>query len=127
MTPHSLPIPHPHPGQSPSPPTVTKAALGGPLASAHPRRIEGLLLGIAAGDAAGWPSGRHRAARMPDWTRRLTRELDTFADPTAERLWTSATVITFVRTIIAVVLAAYAAHEYLTGEDIRPTNKSLAR
>ena len=48
-----------------------------------PRRIEGLLLGIAAGDAAGWPSGRHRAARMPDWTRRLTRELDTFAEQNA--------------------------------------------
>ncbi|MGP4114748.1 ADP-ribosylglycohydrolase family protein [Streptomyces sp. 4N509B] len=47
------------------------------------RRIEGLLLGIAAGDAAGWPSGRHRAARMPDWTRRLTRELDTFAEQNA--------------------------------------------
>jgi CDP-diacylglycerol--glycerol-3-phosphate 3-phosphatidyltransferase len=38
-------------------------------------------------------------------------ELDTFADPTAERLWTSATVITFVRTIAAVVLSAWAAHE----------------
>jgi CDP-diacylglycerol--glycerol-3-phosphate 3-phosphatidyltransferase len=38
-------------------------------------------------------------------------ELDTFADPAAERLWTSATVITFVRTIVAVVLAAYAAHD----------------
>ncbi|MDT0266485.1 ADP-ribosylglycohydrolase family protein [Streptomyces sp. DSM 44915] len=57
--------------------------------SAHPtadggqRRIEGLLLGIAAGDAAGWPSGRHRATRLPDWTRRLTRELDTFAEQNA--------------------------------------------
>ncbi|NEB78494.1 ADP-ribosylglycohydrolase family protein, partial [Streptomyces sp. SID14478] len=48
-----------------------------------PSRIEGLLLGIAAGDAAGWPSGRHRAARLPDWTRRLTRELDTFAEQNA--------------------------------------------
>ncbi|WP_353941999.1 ADP-ribosylglycohydrolase family protein [Streptomyces sp. HUAS MG91] len=48
-----------------------------------PARIEGLLLGIAAGDAAGWPSGRHRAARLPDWTRRLTRELDTFAEQNA--------------------------------------------
>lgn len=66
-----------------TPPTVTKAALGGPMASDGPRRIEGLLLGIAAGDAAGWPSGRHRAARMPDWTRRLTRELDTFAEQNA--------------------------------------------
>jgi CDP-diacylglycerol---glycerol-3-phosphate 3-phosphatidyltransferase len=39
------------------------------------------------------------------------RELDTFADATAERLWTSATVITFVRTIAAVVLSAWGAHE----------------
>ncbi|HET9382232.1 MAG TPA: ADP-ribosylglycohydrolase family protein [Streptomyces sp.] len=45
-----------------------------------PRRVEGLLLGLAAGDAAGWPAARHRAARMPEWTRRLTRELDTFAE-----------------------------------------------
>ncbi|WP_335972920.1 ADP-ribosylglycohydrolase family protein [Streptomyces sp. CA2R106] len=43
-------------------------------------RVEGLLLGLAAGDAAGWPAARHRAARMPEWTRRLTRELDTFAE-----------------------------------------------
>ncbi|WP_373287301.1 ADP-ribosylglycohydrolase family protein [Streptomyces lacrimifluminis] len=53
----------------------------GPLM--NPRRIEGLLLGLAAGDAAGWPAARHRAARMPDWTRRLTRELDTFAEQNA--------------------------------------------
>ncbi|NYE40233.1 ADP-ribosylglycohydrolase family protein [Streptomyces fulvorobeus] len=46
-------------------------------------RIEGLLLGLAAGDAAGWPAARHRAARMPEWTRRLTRELDTFAERNA--------------------------------------------
>ncbi|MER7665065.1 ADP-ribosylglycohydrolase family protein [Streptomyces sp. NPDC096193] len=44
------------------------------------RPVEGLLLGLAAGDAAGWPAARHRAARMPEWTRRLTRELDTFAE-----------------------------------------------
>ncbi|NEC86984.1 ADP-ribosylglycohydrolase family protein [Streptomyces sp. SID12501] len=49
----------------------------------NPRRIEGLLLGLAAGDAAGWPAARHRAARMPEWTRRLTRELDTFAEQNA--------------------------------------------
>ncbi|MEV5428808.1 ADP-ribosylglycohydrolase family protein [Streptomyces sp. NPDC052701] len=48
-----------------------------------PRRVEGLLLGLAAGDAAGWPAARHRAARMPEWTRRLTRELDTFAEQNA--------------------------------------------
>ncbi|MFD6469687.1 ADP-ribosylglycohydrolase family protein [Streptomyces goshikiensis] len=47
------------------------------------RRIEGLLLGLAAGDAAGWPAARHRAIRMPEWTRRLTRELDTFAEQNA--------------------------------------------
>ncbi|MFF7390372.1 ADP-ribosylglycohydrolase family protein [Streptomyces scabiei] len=46
-------------------------------------RVEGLLLGLAAGDAAGWPAARHRAARMPEWTRRLTRELDTFAEQNA--------------------------------------------
>ncbi len=51
--------------------------------STPPRRIEGLLLGLAAGDAAGWPAARHRAARMPEWTRRLTRELDTFAERNA--------------------------------------------
>ncbi|GHC64970.1 ADP-ribosylglycohydrolase family protein [Streptomyces flavofungini] len=45
--------------------------------------IEGLLLGLAAGDAAGWPAARHRATRMPHWTRRLTRELDTFAEHNA--------------------------------------------
>ncbi|KOV50152.1 hypothetical protein ADL00_44805 [Streptomyces sp. AS58] len=42
-----------------------------------------MLLGLAAGDAAGWPAARHRAARMPEWTRRLTRELDTFAEHNA--------------------------------------------
>ncbi|MBW5486946.1 ADP-ribosylglycohydrolase family protein [Streptomyces bambusae] len=47
------------------------------------RRIEGLLLGLATGDAAGWPAARHRASRMPEWTRRLTRELDTFAEQNA--------------------------------------------
>ncbi|MFG2130318.1 ADP-ribosylglycohydrolase family protein [Streptomyces sp. NPDC048751] len=52
-----------------------------PETRAH--RIEGLLLGLAAGDAAGWPAARHRAARMPEWTRRLTRELDTFAEQNA--------------------------------------------
>ncbi|MFI6872135.1 ADP-ribosylglycohydrolase family protein [Streptomyces sp. NPDC050400] len=66
------------PGQSPA--TATPSAAP---ATAPPTRIEGLLLGIAAGDAAGWPSGRHRAARLPDWTRRLTRELDTFAEQNA--------------------------------------------
>ncbi|MFJ2023161.1 ADP-ribosylglycohydrolase family protein [Streptomyces sp. NPDC087897] len=57
---------------APTTPTPTRRA-----------RIEGLLLGLAAGDAAGWPAARHRAARMPEWTRRLTRELDTFAEQNA--------------------------------------------
>ncbi|MFI5760733.1 ADP-ribosylglycohydrolase family protein [Streptomyces sp. NPDC051563] len=68
----------------------TAAAAAAPLpqaapgaAPAGPRRIEGLLLGLAAGDAAGWPAARHRASRMPEWTRRLTRELDTFAEQNA--------------------------------------------
>lgn len=52
-------------------------------AGAGRERVEGLLLGLAAGDAAGWPAARHRAARMPEWTRRLTRELDTFAEQNA--------------------------------------------
>ncbi|MGB9994592.1 ADP-ribosylglycohydrolase family protein [Streptomyces pseudogriseolus] len=56
-----------------------------PAQTPRPRRgaVEGLLLGLAAGDAAGWPAARHRAARMPEWTRRLTRELDTFAEQNA--------------------------------------------
>ncbi|MFC6985648.1 ADP-ribosylglycohydrolase family protein [Streptomyces cirratus] len=61
-------------------------AAAGPSGRAAPggvRRIEGLLLGLAAGDAAGWPAARHRASRMPEWTRRLTRELDTFAEQNA--------------------------------------------
>ncbi|MGW7299254.1 ADP-ribosylglycohydrolase family protein [Streptomyces sp. NPDC054829] len=58
-------------------------AAGAKPAGTRTRRIEGLLLGLAAGDAAGWPAARHRAARMPEWTRRLTRELDTFAEQNA--------------------------------------------
>ncbi|MEU6142316.1 ADP-ribosylglycohydrolase family protein [Streptomyces sp. NPDC047081] len=54
-----------------------------PQGSAEASRTVGLLLGLAAGDAAGWPAARHRASRMPDWTRRLTRELDTFAEHNA--------------------------------------------
>lgn len=67
-------------GRADTRPTDTHPADTRPTAS---RRVEGLLLGLAAGDAAGWPAGRHRAARMPEWTRRLTRELDTFAEQNA--------------------------------------------
>ncbi|MFE9839512.1 ADP-ribosylglycohydrolase family protein [Streptomyces sp. NPDC005551] len=79
----------PHPTATPPPPApgsppaslLTEGTPGG--AGVAVRRIEGLLLGLAAGDAAGWPAARHRAARMPEWTRRLTRELDTFAEQNA--------------------------------------------
>ncbi|MDX3729084.1 ADP-ribosylglycohydrolase family protein [Streptomyces caniscabiei] len=72
---------------APARPVSAKPLTHGAEATARtpraPRRIEGLLLGLAAGDAAGWPAARHRAARMPEWTRRLTRELDTFAEQNA--------------------------------------------
>lgn len=66
-------------------PTRGDDALAPPAPAPRPPRaaVEGLLLGLAAGDAAGWPAARHRAARMPEWTRRLTRELDTFAEQNA--------------------------------------------
>ncbi|MFE7578827.1 ADP-ribosylglycohydrolase family protein, partial [Streptomyces sp. NPDC057521] len=56
---------------------------GAAMSGTRRARIEGLLVGLAAGDAAGWPAARHRAARMPEWTRRLTRELDAFAEQNA--------------------------------------------
>ncbi|MCX5298991.1 ADP-ribosylglycohydrolase family protein [Streptomyces sp. NBC_00193] len=73
------PEPEPEPAPAPAPGNATTPA----QPPAGPRRIEGLLLGLAAGDAAGWPAARHRASRMPEWTRRLTRELDTFAEQNA--------------------------------------------
>ncbi|GHF38657.1 MULTISPECIES: ADP-ribosylglycohydrolase family protein [Streptomyces] len=74
-----------HPAATPAGEAATPSArttIGAP-APTRRARIEGLLLGLAAGDAAGWPAARHRAARMPEWTRRLTRELDTFAEQNA--------------------------------------------
>ncbi|MFF6868636.1 ADP-ribosylglycohydrolase family protein [Streptomyces sp. NPDC012450] len=78
--PAAPPVRDPH-DRTPTP----AAQVTEPAAQVSPRRdaIEGLLLGLAAGDAAGWPAARHRAARMPEWTRRLTRELDTFAEQNA--------------------------------------------
>ncbi|MGR8011142.1 ADP-ribosylglycohydrolase family protein [Streptomyces hypolithicus] len=73
----------PYTSEAPVLPDVAEADEPGAGAGPGIRRIEGLLLGLAAGDAAGWPAARHRAARMPDWTRRLTRELDTFAEQNA--------------------------------------------
>ncbi len=43
-------------------------------------RRAGALLGLAIGDAAGWPAVRHRSQLLPPWTRRLRRELDVFAE-----------------------------------------------
>ncbi|MFH8892244.1 ADP-ribosylglycohydrolase family protein [Streptomyces sp. NPDC017949] len=74
------------PAAAPAEDTDRERPTGSPATAAPPqaaRRIEGLLLGLAAGDAAGWPAARHRASRMPEWTRRLTRELDTFAEQNA--------------------------------------------
>jgi ADP-ribosylglycohydrolase len=43
-------------------------------------RITGAFIGLAVGDAAGWPASRHRAALHAPWSRRLHRELDVFAE-----------------------------------------------
>ncbi|BCJ30099.1 ADP-ribosylglycohydrolase family protein [Actinocatenispora sera] len=46
-------------------------------------RRRGAILGLAIGDAAGWPARVHRSRVLPGWTRRLRRELDTFAETEA--------------------------------------------
>lgn len=46
------------------------------------RRV-GAVIGLAIGDAAGWPARQHRSHLLPPWTRRLRRELDTFAEEQA--------------------------------------------
>ncbi|GGR26630.1 hypothetical protein GCM10010497_31230 [Streptomyces cinereoruber] len=82
--PAAPPVRHPHDRAStPTAQVTTPTAQVTAQVTASRDAIEGLLLGIAAGDAAGWPAARHRAARMPEWTRRLTRELDTFAEQNA--------------------------------------------
>ncbi|WP_405394105.1 ADP-ribosylglycohydrolase family protein [Microbispora hainanensis] len=43
-------------------------------------RVRGAVIGLAAGDAAGWPAARHRSALLAGWSRRLHRELDAFAE-----------------------------------------------
>ncbi|WP_431032865.1 ADP-ribosylglycohydrolase family protein [Streptomyces sp. P6-2-1] len=64
-----------------SPTVVPHAPARTPAPDAAPRSPAArVLLGLAAGDAAGWPAGRHRAYGMPAWTRRLARELDLFAE-----------------------------------------------
>ncbi|MER7737721.1 ADP-ribosylglycohydrolase family protein [Streptomyces sp. NPDC096538] len=73
----------PTPGATRDDATPAPRTPAGPAPRPARSAVEGLLLGLAAGDAAGWPAARHRAARMPEWTRRLTRELDTFAEQNA--------------------------------------------
>ncbi|WP_084958039.1 ADP-ribosylglycohydrolase family protein [Thermoactinospora rubra] len=43
-------------------------------------RIAGAVIGLAVGDAAGWPAARHRSLLHAPWSRRLYRELDAFAE-----------------------------------------------
>lgn len=45
-------------------------------------RAKGAMLGLALGDAMGWPSLYHRAYQLPFWTRRLRRELEAEAETT---------------------------------------------
>ncbi|HEY8347012.1 MAG TPA: ADP-ribosylglycohydrolase family protein [Symbiobacteriaceae bacterium] len=45
-------------------------------------RVAGALLGLAAGDALGWPAQYHRSYQLPFWTRRLRRELDAEGEST---------------------------------------------
>jgi ADP-ribosylglycohydrolase len=44
------------------------------------RRARNALLGLALGDAIGWPAMFHRARVLPAWTRRLRREIDVQRD-----------------------------------------------
>lgn len=44
------------------------------------RRARNALLGLALGDALSWPSMFHRSRLLPDWTRRLRREIDAQRD-----------------------------------------------
>ncbi len=57
---------------TPQPDPAPAAVFGG--------RVEATLLGLAVGDAAGWPAARHRSAVLPPWTRRLAGELERFAE-----------------------------------------------
>lgn len=40
------------------------------------QRARGALLGLAIGDAIGWPAMYHRSRTLPSWTRRIRREID---------------------------------------------------
>ncbi|GLX02334.1 ADP-ribosylglycohydrolase family protein [Microtetraspora sp. NBRC 16547] len=43
-------------------------------------RARGAMVGLAAGDAAGWPAAWHRSHRLVGWTRKVRQMLDRFAD-----------------------------------------------
>lgn len=43
-------------------------------------RVRGAFVGLAIGDATGWPASRHRFGLLAPWTRRLARELDAYAE-----------------------------------------------
>jgi ADP-ribosylglycohydrolase len=40
------------------------------------KRARNSLLGLAVGDAIGWPAMFHRSLLLPPWTRRIRREID---------------------------------------------------
>lgn len=44
------------------------------------RRARNALLGLALGDALAWPAMYHRSRLLPEWTRRLRREIDAQRD-----------------------------------------------
>ncbi|MFI6480411.1 ADP-ribosylglycohydrolase family protein [Nonomuraea sp. NPDC050663] len=61
------------------PGSTVGGARGGPAGGAA-GRAKGAALGLAVGDATGWPAARHRSHLHAPWSRRLHRELDTFAE-----------------------------------------------
>ena len=46
------------------------------------RRGRNAMLGLAIGDALGWPSMFHRSQLLPSWTRRIRREMDATSEGT---------------------------------------------
>ena len=46
------------------------------------QRAKNALMGLAIGDAIGWSSMFHRTHLLPEWTRRLRREIDIASDAT---------------------------------------------
>ncbi|HEY3501654.1 MAG TPA: ADP-ribosylglycohydrolase family protein [Actinocatenispora sp.] len=52
----------------------------GDAATVRVDRVRGAFVGLAIGDATGWPAARHRFGLLAPWTRRVARELDAFAE-----------------------------------------------